>query len=423
MTHREYLLSLEHIGVKLGLDQIRALLGRLDHPERACRTILVAGTNGKGSVAAMVERALRAAGVRTGRFTSPHLVALEERFALDGAAVTPSVLDQAAGRVRQAAGTLTSLPTFFEATTAAAFELFRDAGVEFAVLEVGLGGRLDATNVTTPAGVAITSIALDHEAYLGRTLGAIAGEKAGVIGAGSIVVMTDGPADVEAPVVAAAAAMGAQFVRARDGVTATVTLVDGRTRIALTTPRHAYGEVTLGLRGRHQADNAIVAARLLEELSAAGVRAVPAEAVRAGLETAVWPGRLDLRSWRGTPLLIDGAHNPAGARALAAYVLEVYGRPLPMVIAVMQDKAIDHVIGALAPAASRIVFTAPDSPRAAMPATLAARAAIVAPHLMVETAARPADAIARAAAGARDGAPVVIAGSLYLAGEVLAEIP
>jgi dihydrofolate synthase/folylpolyglutamate synthase len=422
MTHREYLFSLEHVGIKLGLDQIRGLLDHLDHPERACPTIVVAGTNGKGSVVAMVERALRAAGARTGRFTSPHLVALEERFAIDGESVTPAALDAAAGRVRRAAGHLASPPSFFEATTAAAFELFREHGVQIAVLEVGLGGRLDATNVTTPVGVAITAIGLDHEAHLGHTLPAIAAEKAGVIGSGSLVVLADNGAEIEAVVRAATDARNGRLLRARDDVSASVSLAEGRTRLTLATPRHDYGTITLGLRGRHQVENAIVAARLLEELSADGVWHVAPDAVRTGLQAAVWPGRLDLRSWRGVPVLIDGAHNPSGADALAAYVLEVYGRPLPMVVAIMGDKAIDDMIRALGPAASRIVFTAPASLRAAAPATLAARAAVVMPAVPVTTADRPMEALERAAADASPAAPVVVAGSLYLAGDVLAEI-
>lgn len=422
MTHREYLFSLEHVGIKLGLDQIRALLAQLDHPERDHPTIVVAGTNGKGSVVAMVERGLRAAGARTGRFTSPHLVALEERFAIDGQSVTPAALDAAAGRVRQAAGHLASPPSFFEATTAAAFEVFREHSIDIAVLEVGLGGRLDATNVTTPVGVAITAIGLDHEAHLGHTLPAIAAEKAGVIGPESLVVLADNGPDVEAVVRATTDARSGRLLRARDDVSSSVSMAEGRTCLTLATPRHDYGAITLSLRGRHQVENAIVAARLLEELSADGVWQVAPEAVRTGLDAAVWPGRLDLRSWRGVPLLIDGAHNPSGASALAAYVLEVYGRPVPMVVAIMADKAIDDMIRALGPAASSIVFTAPASPRAAAPATLAARAAFVMPAVPVTTTDRPMDALARAASDASPTAPVVVAGSLYLAGDVLAEI-
>jgi dihydrofolate synthase/folylpolyglutamate synthase len=418
MTNRDYLFSLERIGIKLGLDQIRALLEWLDHPERELRTILVAGTNGKGSVAAMVERGLRAGGFRTGRYTSPHLIHLEERFAIDGASVAADVLDEAAGRVREAAGRLASPPSFFEATTAAAFLLFRDAAVDVAVLEVGLGGRLDATNVTRPAAVAITQVARDHEALLGASLEAIAREKAGIIGEGSLVVLGANPPEVRRTIRDAVIAARASLLVAGDDVTAEASMMEGRMRLSLTTPVRRYAAMTLALRGRHQVENAVLAARLLEALPIEGVE-LPEQAVRTALEEAEWPARLDLRAWRGHPILIDAAHNPAGAATLAAYVLEAYGRPLPMVIAVMKDKDLDAMLAALAPAASRFVFTAPASGRAASPADLAARAAVAAPGVDASAAARPADALARVVADG-DG-PVVVAGSLYLAGEVLAE--
>ena len=422
MTHRDYLLSLESIGIKLGLDQIRALLAQLDHPERRLRTILVAGTNGKGSVTALVEHGLRAAGVRTGRYTSPHLIDLEERFAVDGRAVTAATLDAALGRVREAAGGLESPPSFFEATTAAALAIFQEADVHVAVLEVGLGGRLDATNVTRPEAVAITQVARDHEALLGGSLDAIAREKAGVIHEGSLVVLAPNPPEVERAVRAAVVAERASLVLARDDVTAEATMVDGLTHLTLATPAREYAGVRLALRGRHQIDNAIVATRLLEAMTAAGLAEVPAAAIRAALEDVSWPVRLDLRTWRGRPVLIDGAHNPAGAASLAAYVLEAWDRPLPMVVAILKDKNVDEMLAALAPAASRLIFTAPASSRAARPADLAARAAALVPELPVAVADRPADALALAAESAGADAPVVVAGSLYLAGELLADL-
>ena len=422
MTHRDYLLALESIGIKLGLDQIRALLAHLDHPERRLRTILVAGTNGKGSVTAMVEHGLRAAGYRTGRYTSPHLIDLEERFAVDGRTVTAATLDAALGRVREAAGRLESPPSFFEATTAAALAIFQAADVHFAVLEVGLGGRLDATNVTRPEAVAITQVARDHEALLGGSLDAIAREKAAVIHEGSLVVLAPNPPEVERAVRDVVVAERASLVLARDDVTAEATMADGLTQLTLATPAREYAGVRLALRGRHQIDNAIVATRLLEAMTAAGLAEVPAAAIRAALEDVSWPARLDLRTWRGRPVLIDGAHNPAGAASLAAYVLEAWDRPVPMVVAILKDKSVDEMLAALAPAASRLIFTAPASSRAARPADLAARAAAVVPGIPVAVADRPVDALARAVEAAGADAPVVVAGSLYLAGEVIADL-
>jgi len=204
VSDRDWLFSLEHIGIKLGLDQIRALIAALGHPDRAYPSLVIAGTNGKGSVTAMVERGLRAAGYRTGRYTSPHLVALEERFAIDGQSIASAELDRLATRIRLASAQLEHLPSFFEATTAIALEYFRDARIDVSVLEVGLGGRLDATNAVASIAVAITAVDFDHEAYLGHTLPEIAGEKAGVIKPQGLVVLGENP-DIVCDVVAGTA--------------------------------------------------------------------------------------------------------------------------------------------------------------------------------------------------------------------------
>jgi dihydrofolate synthase/folylpolyglutamate synthase len=419
VTDREYLFSLEQFGIKLGLDQIRALVSALGHPDRAFQSIVVAGTNGKGSVTAMVERGLRAAGYRTGRFTSPHLVDIEERVAIDGAPIAMAAFDRHATTVREAAARLPAPPSFFEATTALALDAFRAAHVEVAVLEVGLGGRLDATNVVTPTGVAITSVDFDHEAYLGDTLAAIATEKAGVIKPDTLVVVADNPPVVQEVMTRACARERAILVRATEGVTAAVKMTDGRAQLTLATPLRAYGDVRLSLRGRHQVANAIAAARLLEELDAAGRLHVGADAVRLAIEDVCWPGRLELLRWRDRDVLIDGAHNPAGARALASYVLETYGRRLPMVVGAMRDKKIDALLSALAPAASAFVCTAAASSRAAPPEELAAIASRVA-AIPVVTASTAMAALECAHA---HGDTIVVAGSLYLAGEIRALIP
>jgi dihydrofolate synthase / folylpolyglutamate synthase len=365
----------------------------------------------------MLERGLRAAGYRTGRYTSPHLVDLEERFAIDGVAIGPAQLDAAAERILAIASALPWPPSFFEATTAMALDLFRSAPVDVAVLEVGLGGRLDATNIVTPAGVAITAVDFDHEEYLGHTLEAIAAEKAGVIKAGSTVVLGRNPRPVEGVVANVCAAVGARFVRSQDGVRCSAEMIDGRARIALETPRHRYDPMSLALRGRHQVDNALTAVRLLEELSAAGPVTVDDRAIRVAVTDVAWPARLDLVRIRGIDVLIDGAHNPSGARALAEHVRSTYGRPLPMVIGIMRDKNIDAIVAALATAASHFVCTAAASPRATAVADLVAAVRRAAPHLPVTSASTPAGAVGAAAAF---GTPVVAAGSLYLAGEIRA---
>jgi dihydrofolate synthase/folylpolyglutamate synthase len=411
MTPRDYLSSLEQFGIKLGLDQIRVLVEHLDRPDQSFNSIIVAGTNGKGSVTAMIERALRAAGLRTGRYISPHLVRLEERFVVDGVEAASDEVDGAIERVRAAAAHLPAPPSYFEATTAVALEIFRRRHIDIAVLEVGLGGRLDATNVVTPIAATITAIDLDHQQYLGDTIEAIAAEKAGVIKPGRPVVLGRNPQAAITVVRATAQRVGAPFVYAPDGVSTRDHLIDGRTMVTLTTPRASFPDVLLAFRGRHQVENAVTAVRLLETIELD----VPHGAIRAGLEQAAWPARLELRTWRGGWVLIDGAHNPAGARALAAYLDEAYGRPLPMVVGVMGDKAVDEIIRALAPAASRFVFTAASSARAASPDSLVEAAARVAPGVPAIAGGRPLDALDAAADG---DATVVVAGSLYLCGEI-----
>lgn len=409
---RTALFALEQFGIKLGLDQIRGLLQALRHPERAFPSIVIAGTNGKGSVTAMLERGLRAAGYRTGRYTSPHLLHIEERFAIDGIAISASVFEAAAARVLAAATALPAPPSFFEATTALALDVFREAHVDVAVLEVGLGGRLDATNAVDAVAVVITAVDFDHEQYLGHTLRAIAGEKAGVIKPGAVVVLGDNPPDVEAVVAARCAETGATLVRAKDGTVLEATMVEGQAHLTVDTPASRYDDITLGLRGRHQVTNALTALRVLEVLP--GFDVGPA-ARRTALEDVVWPARLELTRVDDAVVLIDGAHNPAGARALSAYIAETYGRPLPMVVGIMRDKQIDAMIAAFSTSASAFVFTAPVSTRAASPVELAAVAARVAPHLPTSVSDDPRAAIRMAAAV---DSPVVVAGSLYLAGEV-----
>jgi len=417
VSDRDWLFSLEQIGIKLGLDQIRALLAALDHPERAYPSLVIAGTNGKGSVTAMVERALRAAGYRTARYTSPHLVDLEERFAIDGEPIAPQELDRLASRIRKTAAALEHPPSFFEATTALGLEAFRDAGVNAAVLEVGLGGRLDATNAVDSTAVAITAVDFDHEAYLGHTLPEIATEKAGVIKPNGLVVLGENPDAVREVVRHTATRQQARLVYAPEGVTVDALMIDGQLVATIRTPRASYDALRLGLRGRHQASNAVVAIRLLEELNATGRFHVTPAAIRTGVEEVTWPGRLERRFWRGHELLIDGAHNPAGARALAAYLLEVVPHRVPCVIGAMRDKHVAEMLQAIAPAASAFICTAAQSPRALTPIELLEQARATVPAVHAEGAASIAEALEIAA---RLGGPIVVAGSLYLAGEVRA---
>ena len=420
MTAREYLSSLELFGIKLGLDQIRVLAADLEFPHRGYASIVIAGTNGKGSVTALVERALRAAGYRTGRYTSPHLIRVEERVAIDGRPIDAAAFDASVDRVREAARRLPAPPTYFEATTAAALDAFRVAKVDVAVCEVGLGGRLDATNVLSPVGVGITAIDFDHEQQLGSTIDAIAREKAGVIKAGGLCVLARNSQPARDVVQSTARSVGSAFVYAPDGVEISAAMSDGLTRLRLRTPAADYGEMTLGLRGRHQIDNGVLSARLLEALSERRAVRVTTADIQTGLTSVEWPGRIDLRRTPRGDVLIDGAHNPGGAMALATYLQEVFGRPLPFVIGAMRDKQYGAMIAALAGCASAFVCTSPRSARAATATELAAAVRAHAPDVPVAEAATPSAALADAWSR---GTPAVVAGSLYLAGEILAELP
>jgi len=417
------LLARDQHGIKFGLDNIRALCTALDHPELASPALLIAGTNGKGSVTAMTAAAMSAAGHRTGRYTSPHLVRVEERFVVDGKPIAAPVLSAAIDRVTDAEsrairrGDLAGPVTFFEITTAVAFEAFRLSRVDVMVLEVGMGGRFDATNVSRPVVTAITSIDFDHTRFLGRTLPEIAFEKAGIVRAGCPVVAGPLPAEAAAVVRAAAAARGAPYVEARMGVETWTSLAeDGRTQLRLTTPAHEYGQVTLALRGRHQVANAVVATRVLEAADAAGLH-VGTNALRTGLSTTVWPARLqELTTAGGVRVLLDAAHNPSGATALADYVRDVAAPPATIVFGAMRDKDVAGMLRALAPIASHFVFTAAASPRAMSTEALVDIWTTLGLTTPVTATHSTGDAFDLAA---RTSAFVIVAGSMFVIGELL----
>jgi dihydrofolate synthase / folylpolyglutamate synthase len=420
----KYLLDLEKFGIKFGLANIRTLALALGQPQNRFRSILIAGTNGKGSVTAMVDRALRAAGLSVARYTSPHLVNLEERFAINGEPVSTAALVNVIEDVRAvietllAKGALDAPPTFFEVTTAIAFELFSRAGIDVAVLEVGLGGRLDSTNIVDPVAAAVTSIDFDHEQYLGNTLAAIAAEKAGVIRRGIPVVA--GPLQREARDVlaTACASIGADFIESELGVRIKSTIDDGRTSLHVITPVRDYGWVPLGLRGDHQVPNALVAVRLLEAIE----RIVPltVDAIRTGLHDVRWPGRLQmLEVPDGRRVLLDAAHNPAGAYALAAYLRREFPEALPMVFGALRDKDAALMLKAILPVSSRMVLTEPPSTRARPAEELAALVRKLSPNAKIEIASNPREALERAWT---DCPVACVAGSIFLVGAILGSL-
>ena len=420
------LFALETFGIKLGLENITRLCEALGHPERSFTSLHVAGTNGKGSVTAMAHAALRAAGLRAARYTSPHLGSLAERFVIGDGPVDDASMHAAAEDVLNCAdrlraeGVLSVLPTFFEATTAIGFELFRRGGVDVAVIEVGLGGRFDATNVIAPAAGAITTIAFDHQQHLGHTLASIAFEKAGIIKPGMIVVAGALPEEAMAVVRRAAEERGAGLVDAAADARLDVTMADGRARVTIDTPVASYGPVDLSLRGEHQASNALVAVRLLEAAVAQGVH-IGRHDIERGLAAAEWPARLELLPLDGgRRVLLDAAHNAEGAEALASYLRRWHPERPPLVMGVMRDKDVTAILHALLPAVSSVVATQAPGPRAMPAQELSRRIVAVRDEMgldMPNATAKedPEEAIADALG---EAPTICIAGSIFLAGAV-----
>ena len=426
----ERLFALEKSGIRLGLENIAHLCAALGNPQDQFLSVHIAGTNGKGSVTAMVHAALVAGGIHAARFTSPHLVSLEERFVIGDSTVDRDALERATADVLahaerlRAAGILDVDPTFFEATTAIGFELFRRAAVAVAVVEVGLGGRFDSTNIVSSPIGAITSIGLDHQDYLGETLEEIAFEKAGIIKPGMTVVTGALPASATRVIAAVAAERGARLVDARADIRVSQEMKDGRATLIVDTLAGRYGAMSLALRGEHQVGNALVAIRLLETLREAGI-AISSSAIERGLSEVEWPARLELISIAGAAeadgrpkhVLLDAAHNVDGARALADYLARWHADRPPLVLGVMRDKDVEGMIDQLLPVVSSIIVTAAPTPRAMAPDELAARVrsrvARVDTRVDVRVEADPLQAVERALARSDT---VCVAGSIFLAG-------
>jgi dihydrofolate synthase/folylpolyglutamate synthase len=392
--HR-YLTSLQPLAIRLGLERMERAVVALGRPDRALRILHVAGTNGKGSTCAMAAAALRAAGHRTGLYTSPHLVRFNERIALDGEPIDDGTLERLVAEVRRAcpwheAGGEGDRLTYFEFATLLALLHFAQAGAAAVVLEVGLGGRFDATNVVRPLACAVSRVGLDHTELLGDTLRAVAHEKAGIFKVGvPAAAAHDQPEEAMAELRAEAARRGAPFTVA---------------------PASHPGPIALP--GPHQQANAALAATALRLFAQAGL-AVPEEAIAQGIATARWPGRLETVGG----VLLDGAHNPDGAAALAAALPALHpGRPVELVFGVLADKDHARMLAALGPVVRALHLVPPRTPRARLPATYRALAAAHAAR--VDEHATASDALACARRAAADGALVCVAGSLYLVGEV-----
>lgn len=453
-----YIHSLPRFAPQPGLDNMRSFLRLLGEPQRGPRYVHIAGTNGKGSTTAMVASILRCAGYRTGTYTSPHLERFEERIAVGGEPISPQDLVRLTGRMRQAAGALAAQQHArreehgrtrphgqahglieFELITAMAFEHFRSAGCEMVALEVGLGGRFDATNVIDPPVVAvITSIGYDHVEILGPTLADIAREKAGIIKPGTTAVTAVRDPAALAVISGAARDAGVRLwtvARRRDAASAagappcsqdnilwlrTSHDLDGQTfDVELPGEDAAYRALRTRLLGPHQLDNAACAVAAAHAVSAHGWP-IGEAAVRQGLAEARWPGRFEILA-RRPYVILDGAHNPQGASALRETFEELFpdavGRAT-LVLGVLGDKAMDSVVAALAPLAGRVIVTRPAHPTRALEPGALARAVSQAGVAEVRVREPVADALDDALQGLTGPDDVmIVTGSLYLTGE------
>jgi dihydrofolate synthase/folylpolyglutamate synthase len=420
---RELAAPTQAAAAKFDLENSTILAERLGRPDRAYPSAHIAGTNGKGSTAAFLESILRHAGFRTGLNTSPHLERINERIRINGEEVSDDSFAETFTRIHAlieellAAGKLRAHPTYFECVTAMAFESFARERVEFGVFEVGLGGRLDATNILHPAISIITRIDFDHENFLGHSLPEIAGEKAGILKPNVPVVLAEQRPEARDVILARAKEFGCPVIETpnffhidresmRDGC--------ARARITEAASGTAFN-VAPSLPGRFQLENALnalAAARLLQNR---GFR-ITGEAITQGLANVVWPGRLE-KLQSHPAVYLDGAHNPSAARELAAFLEENFsGRRIWLLYAALRDKAVDEVAGLLFPRAEEVILTAPRTSRAVSAAQLAEIAGHHAARFSVIPEAEQALDYALAKAASNDA--VFITGSLYLVGQL-----
>ena len=426
---------------KFDLAHMRLLLRALGSPEAKFPAVLIAGTNGKGSTAATLASILQAAGYRTGLYTSPHLIRINERVRINGEPIADAdfarlhdLTDHASTKL-VAEKALPWHPSFFEMITAIAFQYFAEAAVEIAVLEVGMGGRLDATNVVEPRVSVIADIALDHQQYLGNTITEIAREKAGIV-------RENGVAITLPQLPEANDALGHAIVdRNARGVSATQYIppispgaaqlrapmreykVGTETRFGQEYRLQVFGEdilVQTPLLGRHQLRNVALAIAAAEELTQQDFK-ITAQDIETGIRESRWPGRLQRATLDGTEYLLDVAHNPAGAWALRSALSELFdGRQLTFVFGAMRDKAIAEMAEILFPLADRVIATPANNPRSASPEDIRSAAARVAVDF--ENAASAAEALQRARAAAGKNGLVVVTGSIYIVGEAMREL-
>ncbi len=419
-----YLLSLgnEVEAMKLGLENIRRLLVELGDPQNNYLKLQVAGTNGKGSVCAFLNSICRTAGIETGVFTSPHLVSITERIKINGREISSSDFARLATQVRETAeklleeGAITYRPTFFEQVTAIALLAFAEKQVRLAILETGLGGRLDATTAANAEIAVITKIDLDHQEYLGETIEQIAAEKAAIIRPGSRVVALRQRTAVSHVIRQRCLEVGVEPVWATDDIETTTRRTEGHHLAFIhtfKTERRTYSDIEPVILGRHQAANAALAIAAAEILEGEFDQISELD-ISLGLETAVHPGRLEFVEG----ILLDGAHNPAGVQALADFLDECVHPPIVMIFGAMRDKDVAGIAEVLFDKVGSVIFTQPENSRALNSATLAdmLSAKVASKPLTLTASVKEALDAARKEAG--DNKQILVTGSLYLVGEV-----
>ncbi len=422
---RELAAPTQAAAAKFNLENITTLLERLGRPERAFPSVHIAGTNGKGSTAAFAESILRSAGFRTGLNTSPHLERINERVRINGEEISDALFAEIFTRIHEvieellAGGMLKAHPTYFECVTAMAFEAFARERVDFAVVEVGLGGRLDATNVLVPAVSVITKIDFDHENFLGHSLREIAGEKAGILKERVPAVMAGQVEEVRGVLLERARELQCPMVQIAEAfVVENESMANGYIRASVMEKASgARFEIAPQLAGRFQlqnALNAVACARLLQEKK---YKITDAQ-IEEGIAGAHWPGRIELLQTR-PDIYLDGAHNPGAARELARFLEENFrGRRVYMLFAAMRDKAVDEVTGILFPHAYEVIFTEARTPRAISAAQLEEIAGHHAERYSIIADAEKALETALAKAQPEDA--IFVTGSLYLVGQLRA---
>jgi dihydrofolate synthase / folylpolyglutamate synthase len=430
---RELAAPTQAAAAKFDLENTTVLLERLGHPDRAYPTIHIAGTNGKGSTAAFVESILRQAGFRTGLNTSPHLERVNERFRINGEEISDEAFAETFTHIHTAIeellaeGKLRAHPTYFECVTALAFEVFARKQVDFAVIEVGLGGRLDATNAITPAVSVITRIDFDHENFLGHSLREIAGEKAGIIKLGVPVMSAPQLPEAREVLRSRAAELHCTLVETAESFRIDREITESGFVRAQVTELASGAQFSIAppLPGRFQLQNAINALAAVRLLPSMNFR-VTNENIERGIAQARWPGRLE-KLQSHPDIYLDGAHNPGAARELARFLEENFARRRLIVIyGAMRDKAVDEVTGLLFPLADEVIFTQPNNSRAISATQLAQMAGHHAAHFSIVPNAEA--ALDNALAQARNDDAIFITGSLYLVGQLrhawnLARIP